>query len=424
MSISHKLFTVQINCDNIVSNDYREEFDCMLKQLEFANRVQGLEASAIREIFKLLKQPDMISFAGGIPAPEMFPNEELAEIAKDILMNNGKVALQYGITEGYDALIEVLNQRMAAFNIGKPEDKLVIVSGGQQGIELAAKVFLNEGDGVVVEKPSFIGALNSFKSYNAELFSVNVENDGMNMDELENLLKVNNNIRLVYTIPTFQNPSGITMSLEKRQKLLQLADKYNFFIIEDNPYGELRFKGEDVASIKTMDDNYRVIYVGSFSKILSPGIRVGWVIAHNEIIEKIVVVKQVNDVHTNVLSQMMAVEYMNKYSIDVHIEKIRELYGRRCGFMLDCMDKYFPSFVDYTRPEGGLFIWCTLPEGYDTIEVMKESVKHKVAFVPGYTFMVDMKSKSPCFRLNYSTMAEENIEKGIKILGEVLSAYN
>lgn len=396
----------------------------MLKQLEFANRVQGLEASAIREIFKLLKQPDMISFAGGIPAPEMFPNEELAEIAKDILMNNGKVALQYGITEGYDALIEVLNQRMAAFNIGKPEDKLVIVSGGQQGIELAAKVFLNEGDGVVVEKPSFIGALNSFKSYNAELFSVNVENDGMNMDELENLLKVNNNIRLVYTIPTFQNPSGITMSLEKRQKLLQLADKYNFFIIEDNPYGELRFKGEDVASIKTMDDNYRVIYVGSFSKILSPGIRVGWVIAHNEIIEKIVVVKQVNDVHTNVLSQMMAVEYMNKYSIDVHIEKIRELYGRRCGFMLDCMDKYFPSFVDYTRPEGGLFIWCTLPEGYDTIEVMKESVKHKVAFVPGYTFMVDMKSKSPCFRLNYSTMAEENIEKGIKILGEVLSAYN
>ncbi len=395
----------------------------MQREFIFANRVQGLKASAIREIFKLLQQPDMISFAGGIPAPEMFPNEELAEIARDILINKGKVALQYGITEGYDPLILALNKRMADFKIGKNEDKLVIVSGGQQGIELAAKVLLNEGDGVIVEKPSFIGALNSFKSFNAEIFSVNVEEDGMNIDELENLLKANKNIKLVYTIPTFQNPSGITMSMQKRQRLLELAEKYDFLILEDNPYGELRFKGEDIAPIKTMDGSYRVIYVGSFSKILSPGMRVGWVVAHDEIIEKMVVVKQVNDVHTNVLAQMMAVEYLDKYSIDEHIEKIRELYGRRCGLMLECMDKYFPDFVNYTRPEGGLFIWCTLPGGYDSIEVMKESVKQKVAFVPGYTFMVDMEAKSSCFRLNYSTMGERNIENGIKTLGRVLSEY-
>ncbi|MDK2800427.1 MAG: 2-aminoadipate transaminase [Clostridiales bacterium] len=385
-----------------------------------ADRVKGLKGSAIREILKLTQQPDVISFAGGLPAPEMFPTKELAEIAQDILLNNGTTALQYSITEGYSPLREMLHKRMAAMEIAKQGDDIAIISGGQQGIDLSAKVFLNEGDGIICENPSFIGALNAFRAYNAKLFSVTVEQDGMCMDEIENLLKANDNIKMIYTIPTFQNPSGITMSLQKRRELLKIASKYNVFILEDNPYGELRFKGDEVPTIKSLDTEGRVIYVGSFSKILSPGLRIGWVVANAEILQRIVVVKQVTDVHTNIFAQMLATEYMTRYSINEHIEEIRKLYGQRCGFMLECMEKYFPDFCQYTRPEGGLFIWCTLPEQYDSIEVMKEAVQHKVAFVPGNTFAVDMDKSSSSFRLNYSTMREDKIEQGIKTLGEVL----
>lgn len=389
----------------------------------FSNKVKGLKGSAIREIFKLIKQPDMISFAGGLPAPEMFPTKELAEIAQDILVNNGTSALQYGITEGYDPLINIVKNRMAKINIGNDSDDAIIVSGGQQGIDLTAKVFLNEGEGIIVENPSFIGALNAFRAYNAKMYSIEVQQDGMNLEQLETLLKTNSTIKLVYTIPTFQNPSGITMSLDKRKQLLELAKKYDVYIIEDNPYGELRFKGKDLPTIKSMDDEGRVIYVGSFSKILSPGMRLGWVIAHKEILQRIVVVKQVNDVHTNLLAQMMAAEYMERYCIDDQIEKARKLYGEKCGLMLECMDRYFPDTCQYTRPEGGLFIWCTMPEGYDAVEVMKESVKRKVAFVPGNTFMVDMEQPNHSFRLNYSTMSEEKIKEGIQALGEVLQNF-
>ncbi|MGE4283986.1 MAG: PLP-dependent aminotransferase family protein [Clostridia bacterium] len=386
----------------------------------FAERVKGLKGSAIREIFKLLQNADIISFAGGNPAPETFPAKELAGIAHDILMNNGVAALQYSVTDGYAPLKEIVMQRMNKVGVGGEDDDLVIVSGGQQGIDLAAKAFLNEGDGIICENPSFIGALNAFRAYNAELIPVTVEDDGMNIEQLEEILKDNDRIKLIYTIPTFQNPSGITMSLEKRKKLLEIAERYNLYIIEDNPYGELRFKGQDVATIKSMDVNGRVIYVGSFSKILSPGLRLGWVIAPSKIIEKIVVLKQVNDVHTNIFAQVLATEYINKYDMDEHIQKSRNLYGKRCGLMLECMDKYFPDFCKYTRPEGGLFIWCMLPDRFDAAVVAKESVNRKVAIVPGSTFMTDMEKPSSSFRLNYSTMADEKIEEGIKILGEVL----
>ncbi len=386
----------------------------------FADRVKTLKGSAIREIFKLASQPDMISFTGGLPAPEMFPKKELADIAKDVLLNDGATALQYGITEGYDPLKDMVRKRMEDINVAKEQDHVIIVSGAQQGIDLAAKVFLNEGEGIIVENPSFIGALNSFRAYNAKLYAVDVENDGMNMEQVENLLKNNDTIKLIYTIPTFQNPSGITMSLEKRKQLLEIAKKYDIYIVEDNPYGELRFKGNDIPTIKSMDDTGRVIYVGSFSKILSPGLRLGWVVACPEIIQRIVVVKQVNDVHTNIFAQMIATQYMRKHSIDEHIVKIRALYGKRCGWMLECMDRYLPEFCEYTRPEGGLFIWCTLPGEYDTLAVVKECIKRKVAFVPGNTFMADMEKPSSSFRLNYSTMSEEKIEEGIKALGEVL----
>ncbi|MBC7766134.1 MAG: PLP-dependent aminotransferase family protein [Hyphomonadaceae bacterium] len=386
----------------------------------FSNKVKNLQGSAIREILKLTQQSDIISFAGGLPAPEMFPEKELAALSQDILLNRGHVALQYGITEGYAPLIETVKKRLATFGIGKDYDQVAIVSGAQQGIDLAAKVFLNEGDGIVCENPSFIGSLNGFRAYNANLIPVTMQADGMDVQALEQILKTTPNVKLIYTIPTFQNPTGITMSLAKRQRLLQLAEQYNVYIIEDNPYGELRFAGEDLPTIKQLDQTGRVIYVGSFSKILAPGLRLGWAMAREEILAKMVVCKQVSDVHSNLFAQMLADEYLKQYDITTHIQGIRALYGERCGLMLACMDEHFPKSVTYTRPEGGLFIWCTLPEGMNSIDVMKACVAKKVAFVPGSTFMVDQDAPCNCFRLNYSSMAEEKIRSGIAIMGEVL----
>lgn len=385
----------------------------------FAERVKELQGSAIREMFKLMQDPQIISLAGGNPAVESFPNKELAEIAAELLRDKPELSLQYGVTEGYAPLREMVKERMRKVRSMKDFDETIITSGAQQGIDIAMKVLLNSGDGIAVEEPSFIGTLNSARSYGAKLFGVPMQSDGMNLDALENLLKTEN-IKVIYTIATFQNPTGITMSNEKRRQLVCLAKKYNVFILEDNPYGELRFEGEPTDTIKSMDDEGRVLYAGSFSKILSSGLRLGWMTAHKDIMEKIVIVKQVNDVHTAILNQMMAAEYMKRYSIDEHIEKIRELYGRKCKIMLEAMDKYFPDYCEYTRPEGGMFLYCTLPENIDTAELAKKAVAEKVAFVPGYTFMVDMKKPTSAFRLNYSMVAEDKIVPAIKTLAGIL----
>ncbi len=387
---------------------------------KFSDRVKHLEASAIREIFKLLAKPGIISFAGGAPDSALFPKKELAEISKEILETQGETALQYGITEGYAPLREWVKNRLISQGIIDENENVIIVSGGQQGIDLATKSLINAGDGIVCEEPSFIGGLNSFRSYNAELYGVPVLSDGLDTDKLEELLKTHKNIKLLYTISTFQNPSGITISLEKRKKILELADKYDILIYEDNPYGELRFKGEEIPTLKSMDKSGRVIYFGSFSKILAPGMRLGFTTAPAPLLERMIICKQVSDVHTNVLSQMVAYEFIKRNSIDEHIAKLREVYGRKCALMIDCMDKYFPSAVKHTNPEGGLFIYCTMPEEYDSSEVMKKALEKNVAFVPGTSCMIDDKAKYSTFRMNYSAASEENIEKGIKLLGEVL----
>ncbi len=387
---------------------------------KFADRVKHLEASAIREIFKLLAKPGIISFAGGAPAPELFPKKELAEISKEILETKGEVALQYGVTEGYEPLRSWTKEKLIKEGNFSDNDNCIIVSGGQQGIALAAKSLINPGDGVVCELPSFIGGLNSFRSYNAEILGVPLKEDGIDTDALEELLKNYSNIKILYTIATFQNPSGITATLEKRKKILELASKYDFLIFEDNPYGDLRFSGEDVPTMKSLDKEGRVIYFGSFSKILSPGLRLGFTCANAELMERMIICKQVSDVHTNVLSQMVAYEFLSRYSIEEHINKLREVYGRRCKLMIECMDKYFPACVTHTSPEGGLFLFCTMPEKYDSAEVLKAALEKGVAFVPGKATMIDDKAKYSTFRLNYSNASEENIEKGIKILGEVL----
>jgi len=390
---------------------------------KFSDKVKHLEASAIREIFKLLAKPGIISFAGGAPDPNLFPKAEFAEIAKEILETQGNVALQYGVTEGYVPLRNWTKERLVKQGIIKDSDDVIIVSGGQQGIDLATKSLINPGDGVICEEPSFIGGLNCFRSFNAELYGVPVESDGISIEKLEETLKAHPNVKLLYTIATFQNPSGITVSLEKRKKILELAEKYDFLIYEDNPYGELRFSGEEVPTFKSMDTNGRVIYFGSFSKILAPGMRLGFTSAPGPLLERMIICKQTEDVHTNVLSQMIAYEFVTRYSIDEHIAKLRKAYGKKCKLMMDCMDKYFPESVTHTCPEGGLFLYCTMPEGYDSKELMKLALDKNVAFVPGTSCMIDDKATYSTFRMNYSTASEEDIETGIKALGEVLHDY-
>ncbi len=385
----------------------------------FSDRITGIKASEIREIFKLLGQKDIISLAGGNPAPESFPADALAEIAHDIIKNNSAVSLQYNATEGYAPLRSVLSERMKKIDSLKEFDDVIVTTGAQQAIDLTARILINEGDGVVAELPSFVGSLNSIRGFGGKLFGVPVLNDGMDLCALENILKTEN-IKLIYTIPTFQNPTGVTMTLEKRKKLLELAGKYNAFILEDNPYGELRFSGEYVPTIKSLDTEGRVIYSGSFSKILSSGLRVGWLCGHRDILAKATVAKQSADVHTSTLTQMMAAEYLTRFDIDEHINKICELYGRKCKKMLDAMDKYFPAHCTYTRPEGGIFLFCTMPNGTDSKELLKKALEKKVAFVPGHTFMIDMSKPTNTFRLNYSLIPEDKIEFAIKSLSEIL----
>lgn len=386
----------------------------------FAERTKAVKASAIREMFKLMADPEVISLAGGSPSPELFPSEELAELAKEILTEHPTAALQYGTTDGYAPFKEIAKARAEKVNSFGEKDKIIITTGAQQGIDLAAKVLINEGDKIAVEAPTFVGTLNSLRFYGSDLIGVTVKDDGIDTEELENILK-NNDVKLIYTIPTFQNPSGITMSIEKRKKMLELANKYDVLILEDNPYGDLRFSGEDVPTIKSLDKDGRVIYVGSFSKILSPGMRLGYVVANEEITGKIEIAKQANDVHTPLLTQMVATEFIKRYDIEKIIEKGKALYGKKCAFMLECMDKYFPKSVTYTRPEGGLFIWCTAPGGTDSNKLLAKCLEQKVAFVAGNSFVVDSEKPSNFFRLNYSTMPEEKIEKGIKTLGKVLA---
>ncbi|MBQ6550789.1 MAG: PLP-dependent aminotransferase family protein [Lachnospiraceae bacterium] len=390
-------------------------------EYKISDKMVNMKPSAIREIFKSLGTPGAISFAAGNPAPESFPVKDLAAISADIFENRPAQALQYSVTEGYPRLREQVKARIKEkFGIGAPDDETIIVTGGQQGIELTCKVMCNEGDVVIAENPSFIGALNSFRSLGAKIVGVDVEDGGMNIEKLEQALKENPNAKLLYVIPTFQNPGGFTTSLEKRKAIYALAQKYDIVILEDNPYGELRFNGEDIPTIKSMDTDGRVVYCGSFSKVLSAGMRVGFLCGNEAIIQKIVVAKQVEDVHTNIFFQMLCSEYMDRCDMDAHVQEIRALYREKCGKMLECLDREMPDYVTYTRPEGGLFLWCTLPDEIDSNIFVKKAVEKNVFVVPGTAFNCDETKGSQSFRLNYSMPSMEEIEKGIKILADII----
>ena len=387
-----------------------------------SERMKSLKGSAIREMFKKMADPTMISLAGGNPSAELFPNNELAALAADILKNDPVGALQYGISEGNIALRNKITKMLSEReNINISLDEITIVSGGQQAIEICSKILLNEGDTVIAEEPSFVGALNAFRSYGAILKGVSVEDDGMNITALEKLIESTPNVKIIYTIPNFQNPSGITMSLEKRKALYETAKKHGIFIIEDNPYGELTFDGVKLPTIKSMDEDGIVLYSGSFSKVLAPGLRLGYLVADKAFTEKAVLGKQVSDVHTSLLPQLLALKFMENYDLGALIEKMRALYKRKCTVMIDSIEEYFPEGVSHTTPGGGLFVWCTAP-GKDTLILSQKCISEKVLIVPGNNFSVDMEKKSDSFRLNFSTASDELIREGVKRVGKALKS--
>ena len=384
----------------------------------FSDRIGTLQPSAIREILKATADPAIIPLAAGNPAPDVFPVEDVRRITADILRDSPVEALQYSVTEGYaplrQALRELLSLRYCA--LGEQDDVLV-TSGAQQCMDLVARCFLNEGAAVICENPSFIGSLNCFRSYRARLIGVEMEDDGICVDALEQALRQNPDARLIYLIPNFQNPTGITMSMEKRVAVYALAQRYNAIIIEDNPYGDLRYHGKDVPPIKSLDTDGRVIYCGSFSKILSPGIRVGFLSANRAILPKLTVAKQCADVHTAVLMQMLCHRFLEEVDLTAHIAKLRASYSARLQLMLSGIDTLWSSAVRHTVPEGGLFVWCTLPSGADVMDFCRRALQRTVAVVPGSAFMADEGDATTAVRLNFTTPSVPKIKEGVEILG-------
>ena len=390
-------------------------------EYKFSERVLTLKPSAIREIFKYAADPTYISLSAGNPAPEAFPVKPLAEISAKLMAENPILALQYSTTEGYTPLRDHLRAYMREkHNTGRDFDDILITSGAQQIMDLFTKSILNEGETVLTEAPSFIGTLNDFRSYRAKLVGIPMDTDGMNMEALEKALQTEKNVKFIYTIPNFQNPSGITMSLEKRKKLYDLAKQYGVMILEDNPYGDLRYAGEALPTIKSFDEEGIVLYAGSFSKVISPGMRVGYAIGPKPVLAKMTVCKQDQDVHTNIWSQVLCHRFMTEYDYEAHLDGLRALYTRKRAFLLDLMEKNLAPHITWDPFDGGLFAWCHLPAGVDMQAFVQKALEKKVCVVPGTAFLTDENEPCDAFRINFSTPTDEQLQKGIELLGEAI----
>ena len=390
-------------------------------EYKFSERVLTLKPSAIREIFKYAADPTYISLSAGNPAPEAFPVKPLAEISAKLMAENPILALQYSTTEGYTPLRDHLRAYMREkHNTGRDFDDILITSGAQQIMDLFTKSILNEGETVLTEAPSFIGTLNDFRSYRAKLVGIPMDTDGMNMEALEKALRTEKNVKFIYTIPNFQNPSGITMSLEKRKKLYDLAKQYGVMILEDNPYGDLRYAGEALPTIKSFDEEGIVLYAGSFSKVISPGMRVGYAIGPKPVLAKMTVCKQGQDVHTNIWSQVLCHRFMTEYDYEAHLDGLRALYTKKRAFLLDLMEKNLAPHITWDPFDGGLFAWCHLPAGVDMQAFVQKALEKKVCVVPGTVFLTDENEPCDAFRINFSTPTDEQLQKGIELLGEAV----
>lgn len=393
-------------------------------KFEFSNRMSNVQASAVREILKAAADPKMISFGGGNPAASAFPIDVIKKISQELFEEDPISMLQYGITEGYGPLRESANQFFNRHEkVTKEYDDIIITSGSQQIMDFLAKSLINEGDTIISEDPSFLGALNAFRSYGAHIVGVPLEEDGMDMEALEKAMQMQPKPKMLYVIPNFQNPMGITMSLEKREKTYALAKKYGIIILEDNPYGDLRFEGEAVPSIKSLDDEGIVVYAASLSKIIAPGMRVAVAIGHKDILQKLTIAKQVADVHSTIWAQRVMDRVLRTVDMEKHLEKLQDIYGQQASLMLEEIKKHFHPSVQYTMPDGGMFIWATFPKEVDVLSFVQEALKQNVAVVPGSAFMVDDKSECHSIRMNFSAPTKENIVKGVKILGDLTYKY-
>src|SRR5512146_2506904 len=396
-------------------------------EYRYAHRTQKMGSSVIRELLKFTEQPDIISFAGGLPAPEVFPLKEFQEACNVVLAEHPTQALQYGPTEGHRPLREMIARHASRYMVEVTPDKILITSGSQQALDFVGRLFINRGDYVVVESPTYLGALQAWNAYGAQYIPVRMDENGMVIDELEAALRIGP--KFIYVLPNFQNPSGVTLSLERRKQLIELADRYGVPIVEDDPYGQLRYDGVHIPSLVSLDGEFRgknggcysgnVIYLSTFSKLLAPGLRLAWVIAPEQVIRKLVMTKQAADLHTASFNQYVAYEVGKHGFLDEHVKFIRQVYKERRDVMLEMMDELFPVEVHWTRPMGGMFLWGVMPDNMDAAEVLKVALGRKVAFVPGASFHATGGGDNT-MRINFSYSAPDTIREGITRLGLTL----
>ena len=394
----------------------------------YAQRTKSMGSSAIRELLKLTQEPGLISFAGGLPAPEVFPVDEFRDACDVVLSEVGSQALQYSTTEGYLPLREMIARHSSRYGIEVEIENIQITSGSQQALDLLGKILINPGDRILVEAPTYLGALQAWNTYGPEYVTVPSDEYGMKTDALENALR--SGPKFIYVLPNFQNPMGVTLPLERRHQLVELADRYGVPIVEDDPYGQLRYEGEHLPPVLVLDIQYQekcnnphpgnVIYLSTFSKTLAPGIRLAWIVAPKSVISKIVLTKQGADLHTSTFNQLVAHQGAHSGFLDQHIRLIRQTYGERRDVMLAAMEEHFPKEVTWTKPEGGMFLWVTLPKGLNAKELFKEAVKLKVAYVPGESFFPNGGGENT-LRMNFSNATPEQIETGIERLGQVFT---
>lgn len=387
-----------------------------MTQFKYSKRVPADGTDAVGAILQAAADPKIISFAGGLPAPELFPVKEMKAAVDKVFEEHGQEAMQYGAAKGVTALREVIQQHVKEKeDVDSELDNVLVTTGSEQALDLVGKAFVDPGDTVLVEQPTYLCALDVFRSYGANFASVEMDEDGMKMDALEEALKANPNTKLIYTVPNFQNPTGRTMTEERRKQLAELAEKYDVYVLEDNPYGEIRFAGQHVPAVKSFDKSGHVLYMSTFSKTLAPGFRLGWLVADEDVVNKLTVLKQSADLHTDNLAQFAVAQFFADNDVDAHVKEISALYGKRKDLMLEGIKKYFPEGVKYTDPEGGMFLWVEVPGVDDTVELFKECLEHDVAFVPGDPFFAG-EVQPGAFRLNYSNMKEDQIEVGLSTL--------
>jgi 2-aminoadipate transaminase len=393
----------------------------------YAQRTQRMGSSAIRELLKLTERPEIISFAGGLPGPDVFPIEQVSQACERVLAESGAQALQYGTTEGFAPLREMIARHAMRYGLEITEENVLITSGSQQALDLLGRIFINRGDHILVENPTYLGAIQAWNAVGAEFVPVPMDDDGMVTDAMEVAMRTGP--KFIYVLPNFQNPTGVTLSLERRRRLVEIADRHGVPIVEDDPYGQLRFEGDHLATVVRLDNEQRrngdpcyrgnVIYLSTFSKTLSPGLRLAWVVAPPEVIRKLVQAKQGADLHTATFNQMIAFEVARGGFLDRHVRLIRDVYRERRNVMLQAMEEHFPPGVQWTRPQGGLFLWATLPEGMKSADVLQDAIEEKVAFVPGAPFFSRGGGENT-MRLNFSNATPDKIREGMMRLGRVL----